>query len=164
METPNNDAFYHMSLGYVGTEATIAFHSFVNTIDAAVTGEEIINQYKKVKDRLDKLGQEKLNIAVEKVTEYLLKEVKELDKKQAKNFKEFMKSLPGELRVACWCSITSAGVDKLELTRSAHPHVIDLILEVVGVKSGGDPNQKPVIPELMKKQQEEMAKKAAESK
>jgi AAA domain (dynein-related subfamily) len=161
METPGNDAFYHMSLGFVGTEATIAFHSFVSTIDNAVTGEEIINDYKKVKPRLEKLGQEKLNIAVEKVTDYCVKNLKELDKKQAKNFRQFMQSLPGELRVACWCAFTAAGVDKLELTKSAHPHVIDLILEVVGVKVGGDPNQKPVIPEFMKKQQEEAAAKAA---
>ena len=68
---PNDPLFYPMCLGYVGTEATIAFHSYVKTIDSQVTGEEVLTDYGKVKKKVAKLGQEKQNILIEKVSEYV---------------------------------------------------------------------------------------------
>jgi hypothetical protein len=135
-ETPDDALFYPMCLGFIGTEATIAFHGFVKTIDAQVTGEEIINSYPKVKSKIARLGQEKLNVAIEKVADYVTKNLKSLDDEQGQNLQDFMKHLPAELRVAAWSKLTAGGVEKLELAKSVHKWCVESILACFGVEKG----------------------------
>ena len=132
-EQPDNSLFYPLCLGYVGTEATIAFHDYVKTIEAQVTGEEILNQYTKVKPKLARLGQEKLNVAIEKLADYITKNVATVTDAQGENLKAFMESLPAELRVAAWSKFTAHGVEKLELTKSIHKWCVTSILEALSV-------------------------------
>lgn len=137
-EDPKHDLFYPMCLGYIGTEATIAYHSFAKTVDSQVTGEEILQDYPKCKKKVSKLGQEKQNILIEKVAEYITKSgLKVLDEVQGTNLAAFMKDLPGELRVACWSKLTSGASanseDGLALAKSLHKWCVQSVLEVFGV-------------------------------
>ena len=132
-DSPDDALFYPMCLGYIGTEATITFHGFVKTIDAQVTGEEIINDYAKVKSKIARLGQEKLNIAIEKVADDVTKNLKTLDDNQGANLRDFMGHLPAELRVAAWSKLTAGGVNNLDLAKSVHKWCVDHILSVFGV-------------------------------
>ena len=136
IDTPDDALFYPMCLGYVGTEATIAFHGYVKSMDAQVTGQEIIEEYGKVKKKIAKLGQEKLNIAIEKVSDYVTKNLTTLDDNQGANLRDFMKHLPAELRVSAWSKLTAAGVEKLDLAKSVHKWCVDSILEVFGASKG----------------------------
>ena len=136
-EDPKHELFYPMSLGYIGTEATIAYHSFAKTVDAQVTGEEILQDYPKCKKKVSKLGQEKQNILIEKVAEHITKSgIQTLDDTQGSNLAAFMKDLPGELRVACWSKLTqgaSGDSNNLSLAKSIHKWCVSSILEVFGV-------------------------------
>ena len=135
-ELPDDALFYPMCLGYIGTEATIAFHGFVKTIDAQVTGEEIIQDYGKVKKKISKLGQEKLNVTIEKVADFVTKNLKILDDNQGANLRDFMGDLPAELRVAAWSKLTAGGVNNLELAKSVHKWCVNHILSVFGASKG----------------------------
>jgi hypothetical protein len=137
-ELPDDPMFYPLCLGYVGTEATIAFHGYVKTIDAQVTGQEIIEEFDKVKKKIDRLGQEKLNIAIEKMADYVTKNLATLDDNQGKNLRAFMNHLPAELRVSAWSKLTAGGVEKLELAKSVHKWCVDGILSVFGVDKGAE--------------------------
>lgn len=137
-ELPDDPMFYPLCLGYVGTEATIAFHGYVKTIDAQVTGQEIIEEFDKVKKKIDRLGQEKLNIAIEKMADYVTKNLTTLDDNQGKNLRAFMNHLPAELRVSAWSKLTAGGVEKLELAKSVHKWCVDGILSVFGVDKGAE--------------------------
>jgi len=132
-EQPDSSLFYPLCLGYVGTEATIAFHDYVKMIDAQVTGEEILNEYQKVKPKIARLGQEKLNVAIEKLADHIIKNVTTVNDVQGKNLKDFMEALPAELRVAAWSKFTASGVEKLELTKSIHKWCVGSILEALSV-------------------------------
>jgi AAA domain (dynein-related subfamily) len=135
-DDPKHDLFYPMCLGYVGTEATIAFHSFAKTIENQVTGEEILRDYGKVKKKVAKLGQEKQNILIEKVADHITKQLKSLDEKQGANLRDFMTDLPGELRVSAWSKLTQgSGTDNLELAKSVHKYCVSTVLEVFGVSA-----------------------------
>ena len=135
-ENPNEALFYPMCLGFVGTEATIAFHAFAKTIDNQVSGEEILRDYDKVKKKVMKLGQERQNILIEKVSDYITKTLKTLDDKQGENLRKFMVDLPGELRVSAWSKMTQgSGTDNLELSKQVHKHCVQTILEVFGVSA-----------------------------
>lgn len=135
-EQPDNGLFYPICLGYIGTEATIAFHSFVKTIDNQVSGEEVLSDYSKVKRKIAKLGQEKQNVVIEKVADYITKNLKSLDDNQGVNLKQFIDDLPGELRVSCWHKLMQgSGVENLDLARSIHKHCVQAVLSVFGVST-----------------------------
>jgi hypothetical protein len=135
-EKPADHLFYPLCLGYVGTEATIAFHSFAKTIDYQVSGEEVLRDYSKVKKKVQKLGAEKQNVLIDKVTTYVTKELKTLNDKQGKNLQDFMKDLGGEHRVACWSKLTQgSGTDNLELAKAVHRWCVEGVLESFGVSA-----------------------------
>jgi hypothetical protein len=145
-ETPNDPLFYPMCLGYVGTEATIAFHGFVKTIDAQVTGEEVLADYEAVKKKVKKLGQEKQNVLIEKVADVITKKLKSLTEEQGQNLRKFFIDLPGELRVSAWSKIIQgSGVENLELSKQVHKYCVDQILSTFGVSNA------PAAPEAAKK-------------
>jgi len=133
-EKPEDPIFYPLCRGYIGNEATIAFHSFAKTVDYQVSGADVLNNYSKVKPKIKKLGQEKHNILIDKVTEYITKHLKTLNEKQGKNLQEFMSDLPGELRVSCWSKLTQgSGTENLELAKQIHKWCVEGILETFGV-------------------------------
>lgn len=135
VEDPKNPMFYSLSMGYIGPEASIAFQKFAESVDNRVSGEEICTKYDKVKPKIGRLGQEKLNIAIEKASDWLLKQTKWTDK-QGENIAKFMGDLDGELRIAFWSKITRDGVDKMELAQLIHKHCAKLILDVFEVPMG----------------------------
>ncbi|NCA17427.1 MAG: AAA family ATPase, partial [Betaproteobacteria bacterium] len=126
LEDANNPLFYPMCLGYVGTEATIAFHSYAKTADNQVTGKDVIDSYDRVQKKLKKLGQEKLVAVVDRVAEHVTGKLKKLDDNQGKNLAAFMKDLPGELRVSAWGKLTQgSGTDNLELAKAVHKYCVE---------------------------------------
>lgn len=135
MDKPDHPLFYPMCLGFVGTEATIAFHSFAKTIDNQVTGEDIIERYSKVKNKILKMGEERHNVAIQKATDYVHKLTK-ITEVQGKNICEFMTDLGHEHRVSAWAKFTASGIDRLEVTKGIHKHCAKLVLEVFGVPMG----------------------------
>lgn len=132
----NDPKVYPISLGFLGVEATIAFTDFIKTVDNRVTGKEVIETYSKVRAKIKRLSVERLNPVIEKVTEYLTKDIKKLSDKQGKNLKEFMHDLPDELRISCWTKLAVQGVDRLELARSIHKWCAEEVLSTFGVPIG----------------------------
>lgn len=108
-DKPDTNDYYSMSIGFVGTEASIAFVEFAKNSNAHITGEEILANYTKAKKRLSKLGQERLNIAVEKVFDYMRNDLKgQVDDNHKKNFVKFVVDLPAELQLRVWSMIATA--------------------------------------------------------
>lgn len=138
LDNPDDKIFYPLCLGYVGTEATIAFVDYSKNEGAHVTGEEVLQDYGRVKRRVTKLGQEKQNVLVEKVSDYVKSSVKSLTSSQSANLKEFITDLPAEIRVSLWSKLTSAaGADNPTLTKQLHEATVAAILEVFGTSKDG---------------------------
>jgi len=135
LDDPKSSLFFSIGKGFIGNEASIAFTEFCKQIDNQVTGEEILNNWKKASKKVERLGQERMNIALEKVAEYAQKKGK-LTAKQTKNLREFATVLLPELRISLWSLLVQHGVDKLDLARAAHTAMADLVLDVFGVAMG----------------------------
>ena len=134
---PTNPLFYAMCVGYVGLEASVKFVDFAKTQDAQFSGEEIMNDYPKVRAKLKKLGsQDQWNSALEKAGDYTVKHLKRLDDVQKKNLRTFGQDLPAELRVALWTVLSKAGVSNLELVRDVHGALGDLVVGAFAKKDG----------------------------
>lgn len=152
IDHPEKPEFYSVCLGFVGTEAAIAFHKYASDQSAHVTGDDLLNKFDKVKHKIDKLGPEGRNIAIEKLVEHVLKNITSLDDKQGKNVATFMGMLDDELRLSLWSKLTSAGTEKIDLARSLHKHCVKLVLDVFGVPLGeAGVGTMPNIPGIFKK-------------
>lgn len=127
--------FYPVCIGFIGIEATTAFRDYAKTVDRRVSGEDILNKYPKVRDKVMRLGQEKWNICIEKLAIEIDKCTK-ITAAQSKNVEAFMKDLPGELRIALWAKLTAKGITKLDQAKSVWKNCMPLILDVFGVKPG----------------------------
>lgn len=135
-EQPNHELFYQICLGYVGPEASIKFVEFAKTVDNRFTGEEIVNSYQKVRQKvIGKKKQDILNTAIDKAAEFVSKLDKVTDA-QGKNLHDFMVDLPGELRISLWTKLTAHGIDRLEIAKGVHKHLAKLVLDVFGVPMG----------------------------
>lgn len=135
-ESPNDPMFYAMCCGFIGLEATIAFVDFAKTIDNQVTGKEVLNDFERVKTKINRLGPEKQNIVIDKISDYILKEVKTLTDKQGANLKAFTQTLSYELRLTLWSKLTTNGTERIELARSVHKYIAKDVLDVFGVPMG----------------------------
>lgn len=135
---PESETFYHMCLGFIGTEASIAFREYCKNVDSRITGDDVVNKYgdKSVKAKVKRLGQGRQNDIVDKVADYVVKNLTKFTDKQGNNVKELMKDLPEELRISLWSKLTSQGIDKLELAKSVHNYCAEIVLGVFGVPMG----------------------------
>lgn len=138
IDEPNNELFYHMCIGFVGVEAAIAFRNYCKTVDNRLTGSDIVNEYHMptVAAKVAKIGQGHLNEVVDKVANYVLKELTRLDDKQGKNIQALMKFLPMELQITLWSKLTSQGIEKIELAKSIHKYCASNVLGVFEVPMG----------------------------
>ena len=135
--SPNDPLFYPMCLGYVGLEATTAFVDFAKKQDAQFSGEQIVNEYGKVRPKLKKLNsQDQWNSALEKAGDWVVKNLKGLDENQKKNLRSFAQDLPAELRVALWTVLVKPGVDNVGLARDVHGALGDLVVGAFAKKDG----------------------------
>ena len=87
-----------------------------------------------MKKKVAKLGQERQNVLIEKVSDHITKNLKAIDEKQGANLKAFMTDLPGELRITCWSKMQQgSGTENLELAKQIHKYCVDGVLEAFGV-------------------------------
>jgi hypothetical protein len=131
---PEDPRYYSLGLGFVGTEASMAFNQFAKTYNAQVTGEDIFERYAKVKHKLSKLGQERWNICIERLGKHC-EHVKRCSTAQALNIRDFMVDLPAELRVVLWNKLVSAGAKKIEFIQAMHEHTKDIICKTFGAET-----------------------------
>ena len=127
-EYPENPLFYALSMGLVGSEASIAFTEFVKKMDRQISAEDVLDKWSRsTKSKIDKAPQEQLNGVIEKVCDHGFSN--EWTKKQTDNALKFMKALPGELVIAFWTKITDRNFKNAQ---KLHKQCSQLLLEVIG--------------------------------
>lgn len=137
-DSPENSMFYNMLLGFIGVEAAIAYTKFCKEVDNRISGEELVNKYHepKVAAKVERMQQGQLNDVIDKVADYVIKNLTKLDDQQGQNVSAIMTKLPDELRISLWSKLTAQGIDKIELAKSIHKHCAKTILDVFGVPMG----------------------------
>lgn len=136
-DKPHDAMFYPMCLGFIGTEATIAFHGFAKEIEH-ITGEDIIERYQKVEDKIKRFKQDQTLAAIDAASEYVISKLNNLDDNQGKNLTSFMEVLQDELRLTFWMKLTAKGADKLPLLKDVHKSTSRLVLKAFGMEPGAE--------------------------
>ena len=132
IDNPKEQLFYSICTGLVGKESSIAFVDYVCNLDKYLSAEDILNRWGKVKSKINKLGNEKFNILIEKLSEHATQN--EWTARQAKNSTAFMKILPAELKIVLWSSIVDHEKRNLKNIKLFHKYCRDIIIEAVNMK------------------------------
>ena len=98
--------FYAICLGFIGTEASIAFQDFVKNYETVVSAEDILSGKIKAED-LEDANAGTLNSLVEKLTTHCKEN--EWNVTQSKRVAAVGKSLGGEMMVHLWNRLSSTG-------------------------------------------------------
>ena len=128
MERPEDPLFYSLARGFIGNEASIKLTDFVKNMDRQITAEDILDKFDKVKSKIEKLGQEKWNICIEKIDEYIQKNGIKDD--QGKNLKKFCDVIPQELVIVVWAKTTAPGTERMDQVRTVHKYLGKKILSI----------------------------------
>lgn len=130
----DNELFWLLCTGFIGVEASTQFRDFVKNMDKQLSATDILDNYDKIKKKIARLGQERMNVCIEKIAEHAAKE--SLTDAQLPNLRKFVLDLPGELRIALWSKVISGGANKLDNAKKVHKAIGKDILAVFG--QGGD--------------------------
>jgi hypothetical protein len=136
------ETLYNLSLGMVGVEAAIAFVDFVKNIERQVTALDVLDGWEQNREKVEALGQEKWNIASEKVIDHMCDNV--LTEDQARNLGRYFDVIPGELRIVFWTTCA----DKQQKSepmgkniRIMHPFIVNSILSATSTPTVSVPAQ-----------------------
>ncbi len=121
------DGFYALSLGFLGTEASIAFKTFIEDYEIQISAEDILNSWKKNAKQIEKLTPDKHNALIEKLINHCKEN--EWSASQAKNACDFVRELPGEMVVSFFNSVMDT--NNVPNIRAVHKFIGMLVVETV---------------------------------
>jgi hypothetical protein len=100
------EGFYAVSMGFVGTEAAIAYAEFVENYETVITAEDIIDRFDENKERIETAVASDIAALTDKIAENCKN--KKWKASQAKNVAGFAGVISGEQLVSLWnaCSQT----------------------------------------------------------
>ena len=92
------DGFYPIALGFIGIEGALVLRDFVKNYDSVISAEDLLNNWKKVKPKVQKLNADKQNALLEK----LLDNCRNTDWTvgNAEVVADLLRFLPGEMMVS----------------------------------------------------------------
>ena len=126
-QKPGPDGFYALSMGFVGFEAASALVEFVSNHDAQVSAEDILNGWKKNRERVLKMSADKQNAVLEKLIDHAEKNTWTGD--QADNVSALVKELGGEMLVSFINKLM--GTKRIDNLRAVHSRVRDTLMKTV---------------------------------
>lgn len=123
--------FYALSMGFVGTEASIAFQDFVKNYETVVTAEDVLSGKVKAKDLKDATAST-INGLIEKIANHCKEN--EWNVNQSKRVAELGKSLGGEMMVHLWNKLS--GTSNLQNIQKVHKLMGAEVVKVVQASRG----------------------------
>lgn len=113
------DGIYAISLGFVGTEAAIAFTTFVEKYEMVITAEDILDNYPKVRDRLKTAEASVIAGLIDNITHHC--KTNQWTDEQAERVGDFADDLSGEMTIHLWNSVAATGA--LQNIRKIHKRI-----------------------------------------
>lgn len=138
---PNDALFYQLALGFLGTEASLAFVDFAKSIDNRISGEDIVERYlaskEAVRKRFAKFNSERRALTPDMVAEYL-KPAKNFTDKQKKNLAAYADDIADspEVLLALWTKLVADANDRMPFIKDVHSFLMPKVLWVFKVKPG----------------------------
>lgn len=128
INSPENALMHNISRGFVGDEAAVAFVGYVKNFANQVSAEDILFNYDKNRKKIQALGQEKWNICIDKIEQYV--EKNNLTDEAGVGMGKFVNDIPPELVVVLWTKMLAGGEEKLDNIKIVHKNCVNRVLEI----------------------------------
>lgn len=126
-QKPSPAGMYAIASGFVGFEAASSLVDFVMNYDAQISAEDILDNWKKNKDRVAKLSADKQNALMEKILDH--GERNSWTSDQADNLAAMLKASNGEMLVSFVNKLMSS--KRVDNLRAIHGRVRDTLMKTV---------------------------------
>ena len=123
----SNPLIYSIASGFLGSETSIAFSDFIKKYKVLVTAEELLESFDNVKDKIDKLSNDRINGLIERIGEHAEKNNWTLT--QGKNAAKLGKYISHEMMIHMWSVISST--KNMESIQSFHKYIGDYLVKIV---------------------------------
>ena len=117
--------FYAICMGLVGVEAAIAFNKFIEDFEANITAEDVLDRWKKVKAKIEKVPADRISSIIQKLGDHSKNNT--WTEAQVKNAGEFAHIISGELLMSLWQAVSTG---KQANTVAFHRLTSHLIMKV----------------------------------
>jgi len=121
------EGFYAVASGFVGTEASIALTTFVESYSRVVTAEDVLDQFSAKADILKALKASEMASLTEKIARHAKENT--WTAAQVKNLESFVDLLSGEQLIALWNAISGCG--NLKVVQACHPFMGQRVVATV---------------------------------
>jgi hypothetical protein len=128
-DSAGDPRFFNVSRPLIGNEAAIALVEFAKNYEMVISAEDILNNFKDVKDRLKIATADQSNGFMEKLVDHSADN--DWTDKQADNAGKFAKGLPGEQLVAFWTKMSSAEGGNFKNVQKLHKRISAALLKAV---------------------------------
>lgn len=124
-----NNLLYTLLTGFIGVEASIEFCDFIEKYVIAVTADDILNNYKLVKEKAAALSNDRINSLIEQIVAH--SNDNKWSVTQGKNASDFCKNINQEMSVHFWSLMAkSSNVDNvITLHKCLDNFIVDIVKE-----------------------------------
>jgi hypothetical protein len=121
--------FYPMCTGFIGIEASVAFSDFVRNYETKFSANDVLNDWQKKKEQINKIGNDKKNDLIEQIVTHT--KSNEVTLSEVKNVVEFVKTCSDEMIVNFFNMIMET--QKIDNIRKFHKLIGKLVTEIVNL-------------------------------
>ncbi len=128
-DDPADVRYFNVVRPLVGNEAAIALVEFGKNYEMVLSAEDILNNFKDVKDRIKKATADQSNGFMEKLVDH--SSDNDWTDEQADNAGSFAKMLPGEQLVVFWTKMSSSEGGNFKNVQKLHKRISQALLKAV---------------------------------
>lgn len=135
IDHPELDELYHLGRSLLGPDASRAVQKFIIEKGKIVTPESVLNDFEKVKNRVEAMSPEEQVALIDKLHDYLAQTKGNITADQGKNLGKFMKAVPNEIGITLWNKLSKS---QLENASVLHKYVAKFFLQMLSQTKVGD--------------------------
>ena len=123
----NKTMIYNISSGFVGTPVAIEFADYVEKYEANVTPQDVLDRYVEVKNKVDSLSNDRLNLLIERLAEHGRQNNWTVS--QAENAAKLGKNISEEMLIHMWSKVSET--KNIKTIQNFHKFIGKHLVEVV---------------------------------
>ena len=125
------DGFYPICLGFIGIEGALTLRDFVKNYDSVISAEDLLNNWKKVKPKVQKLNADKQNALLDKLLNHCKGNTWTHD--QVDNVAAFAKAVSQEMTISFFNKVMET--NNLQNIRALHKRIGSEIIKTIAAAS-----------------------------
>ena len=127
MGKSNKSLIFNVASGFVGTPVAIEFADYVEKYESNVTPEDVLDRFDDVKDRIDSLSNDRINLLIERIAEHGRQNNWTVT--QAENAAKLGKNISEEMLIHMWGKVSDT--KNLPTIQNFHKFIGKHLVEVV---------------------------------